>query len=104
MIEKQAWGKTKDGKDVELYTCTNKNGLVLKVATYGATVASANARPTTSSSPEKSTLRNDRVAIVSVRSVISLSISKDGSGPRSRQRASISPVAFVMISANPESN
>lgn len=40
MIEKQAWGKTKDGKDVELYTCTNKNGLVLKVATYGATIVS----------------------------------------------------------------
>jgi len=30
--------KTKDGKPVELYTLTNKNGLITKIATYGATV------------------------------------------------------------------
>lgn len=40
MIEKQAWGKTKAGQEVDLYTCTNKNGLVLQVTTYGATVVS----------------------------------------------------------------
>src|SRR6266571_1156252 len=37
-IQRTDWGKTKDGKPVELYTLTNKNGLVAKIATYGATV------------------------------------------------------------------
>jgi aldose 1-epimerase len=36
-IQKAAYGKLED-KNVELYTLTNKNGLVLKIATYGATV------------------------------------------------------------------
>ncbi|MGC4094401.1 MAG: aldose epimerase family protein [Polyangiaceae bacterium] len=36
-IQKAAFGKHED-KDVELYTLTNKNGLVLKATTYGATV------------------------------------------------------------------
>lgn len=39
-ITKTAFGKTKDGTEVSLFTCTNKNGLVLKVMTYGATVVS----------------------------------------------------------------
>jgi aldose 1-epimerase len=39
-IMKTAFGKTKDGAEVSLFTCTNKNGLVLKVMTYGATVVS----------------------------------------------------------------
>jgi aldose 1-epimerase len=37
-IEKKSYGKTKDGKGVDLYTVTNKNGLVLKMTNYGATV------------------------------------------------------------------
>jgi aldose 1-epimerase len=37
-IQKADWGKTKDGTAVELYTLTNKNGLVAKIATYGATL------------------------------------------------------------------
>jgi aldose 1-epimerase len=36
-IQKAAFGKHED-KDVELYTLTNKNGLVLKATTYGATL------------------------------------------------------------------
>ena len=32
------FGKTKDGKPVTLYTLTNKNGLIAKVMTYGATL------------------------------------------------------------------
>lgn len=36
-IQKAAYGKLED-KDVDLYTLTNANGLVLKVATYGAIV------------------------------------------------------------------
>src|SRR5881394_3881989 len=37
-IQRADWGKTKDGIPVELYTLTNKNGLVAKIATYGATL------------------------------------------------------------------
>ena len=39
-ISKTPFGKTKDGTEVSLFTCTNKNGLVMKVMTYGATVVS----------------------------------------------------------------
>lgn len=39
-ITKEAYGKTKDGQAVDLYTCTNRNGLVLKMTNYGATVVS----------------------------------------------------------------
>ena len=35
-IDKQDFGKTKDGKPVEIYTLTNANGLKAKVMTYGA--------------------------------------------------------------------
>ena len=35
-ITKSDFGKTQDGKAVELYTLTNKGGLVAKVTTYGA--------------------------------------------------------------------
>lgn len=35
-IEKQDFGKTKDGQAVEAYTLTNANGLKAKVITYGA--------------------------------------------------------------------
>lgn len=38
-IDKQSWGKTKDGQEVDLYTLRN-NGLVLKMTNYGATVVS----------------------------------------------------------------
>src|SRR2546423_1386738 len=37
-IQRTDWGKTKDGIPVELYTLTNKNGVVAKIATYGATL------------------------------------------------------------------
>jgi aldose 1-epimerase len=39
-ITKATYGKTKDGHDVSLFTCVNKNGLVLKMTEYGATVVS----------------------------------------------------------------
>lgn len=37
-LEKTPFGKTKDGQEVDLFTITNKNGLVLKLINYGATV------------------------------------------------------------------
>ena len=36
-IQKQAWGEV-DGKPITLFTLTNKNGLVLKVANYGGVI------------------------------------------------------------------
>lgn len=39
-ITKTPYGKSKDGTEVSLFTCTNQNGLVMKVMTYGATVVS----------------------------------------------------------------
>jgi aldose 1-epimerase len=39
-ISKSSFGKSKDGTEVSLFTCTNANGLVMKVMTYGATVVS----------------------------------------------------------------
>lgn len=39
-ITKADFGKTKEGAGVTLFTCTNKNGLVMKVMSYGATVVS----------------------------------------------------------------
>jgi len=37
-IKKEAYGKTADGKAVDLYTLTNANGLVAKVTNFGAIV------------------------------------------------------------------
>lgn len=37
-IEKSSFGKTKDGQQVSLFTCTNANKLVLKLTDYGAIV------------------------------------------------------------------
>jgi aldose 1-epimerase len=37
-IKKQAFGKTKDGKNVDLYTLTNANGLKTEIMTYGGIV------------------------------------------------------------------
>ena len=39
-VTKAAFGKTKDGKEVDLYTCTNANGLVMSLTNYGAIVTS----------------------------------------------------------------
>lgn len=39
-IEKQAFGKTTDGKNVDLYTLTNANGLKARIMTYGGIVTS----------------------------------------------------------------
>jgi aldose 1-epimerase len=36
-IQQRAWGKV-DGQPVTLFTLTNKNGLLVKVATYGGTI------------------------------------------------------------------
>src|SRR5204863_8533037 len=36
-IQQTAWGQV-DGKPVTLFTLTNKNGLILKVATYGGII------------------------------------------------------------------
>lgn len=38
--QKTAFGKTKDGKQAELYTFENKNGMQMKVTDYGATLVS----------------------------------------------------------------
>ncbi len=37
-VSKSSFGKTADGADVELYTCVNSGGLVMKIMTYGAIV------------------------------------------------------------------
>lgn len=37
-IETTSFGKTEAGEETYLYTCTNQNGLVLKLTNYGATV------------------------------------------------------------------
>jgi aldose 1-epimerase len=37
-IQMSNWGKTADGTPVELYTLINRNGVVAKIATYGATL------------------------------------------------------------------
>ena len=39
-IKKQVFGKTEDGKNVDLYTLTNTNGLKAKIMTYGGIVTS----------------------------------------------------------------
>ena len=39
-IETSSYGKTPDGDEVTLFTCTNANGLVLKMIDYGAIVVS----------------------------------------------------------------
>jgi len=39
-IEKEPFGQTPDGKDVDLYTLTNANGLRMKVTNYGCIVVS----------------------------------------------------------------
>lgn len=39
-VEKTSFGETPDGEQVDLYTCTNANGVVLKMITYGAAVQS----------------------------------------------------------------
>ena len=37
-IEKAAFGKTKEGTAVDIYTLTNRHGMVAKISTYGATL------------------------------------------------------------------
>ncbi len=39
-VEKSSFGKTADGEEVFLYTCTNANGLVMNLTNYGAIVVS----------------------------------------------------------------
>jgi aldose 1-epimerase len=39
-IVKSSFGKTKDGQEIDLYTCTNANGLVMKMTNYGAIMVS----------------------------------------------------------------
>ncbi|MCA9119485.1 MAG: galactose mutarotase [Planctomycetales bacterium] len=39
-ITKTSFGKTEDGQEIDLYTCTNANGLVVKLTNYGAIVVS----------------------------------------------------------------
>ena len=39
-ITKEPFGKTAEGVEVEIYTCTNANGLVMKLTNYGAIVVS----------------------------------------------------------------
>ena len=40
LVEQSAFGATADGQKVKLFTCTNANGLKLKMMTYGAIVVS----------------------------------------------------------------
>ena len=37
-VEKRVFGKTADGKPVDLYVLTNANGMTAKIMTYGATL------------------------------------------------------------------
>jgi aldose 1-epimerase len=37
-LEQSVFGKTADGRDVQLFKCTNRNGIVLKLSDYGATM------------------------------------------------------------------
>ncbi len=39
-MEKAPWGRTADGEAVELFTLRNSKGVVVRIATYGATVVS----------------------------------------------------------------
>jgi len=39
-VVKSSYGQTASGADVDLYTCTNANGLVMKMITYGAIMTS----------------------------------------------------------------
>jgi aldose 1-epimerase len=39
VVQKAAFGKTKEGTAVEIYTLTNRNGMTARVMTYGATLA-----------------------------------------------------------------
>jgi aldose 1-epimerase len=39
-IEKKTFGKTEDGKEVDLYTLTNDNGLIAQITNYGGIVTS----------------------------------------------------------------
>src|SRR5215813_10779310 len=39
-VDKQSFGKTADGKSVDIYTLTNKSGAKVKIITYGARVVS----------------------------------------------------------------
>jgi aldose 1-epimerase len=39
-IAKTSFGKTADGQEIDLYTCTNSNGLIAKFTSYGAIVVS----------------------------------------------------------------
>ena len=39
-VERQNFGKTTDGKEISLYTVTNKNGAVMKVTDFGAILVS----------------------------------------------------------------
>src|SRR5271169_5136791 len=40
MVKKEVFGKTPDGKTVELFTLTNSHGIEVRVMTYGAIVVS----------------------------------------------------------------
>src|ERR1700678_2294455 len=39
-MQKQSFGKTEDGQQVDLYTLTNKNGIEAAITNYGGTVVS----------------------------------------------------------------
>ena len=43
MIKKEAFGATRDGKPVELYTLTNQHGMEVRIMTYGGIIVSLRA-------------------------------------------------------------
>ena len=49
-VEKIAFGKTADGKPVDLYVLTNANGMTAKIMTYGATLTALTAPTATANS------------------------------------------------------
>lgn len=60
MVETESFGKTKEDAEVTLFTVTNKNGLVLKMIDYGATVVSVET-PDKDGKSENITLGFDKV-------------------------------------------
>ncbi len=60
-VQKHAWGHTKDGRSVHLYTLTNATGMTMKVTDYGCTIVSLTV-PDRHGNPADVVLGYDRLA------------------------------------------